>query len=421
MTIKFYLDKPRSTVETAVYMFVRFEKSTLKFKTGQRILPKYWNPNTPENHFRKFTGSPEMNTSINNLRSKVNKLYYSREPWPIDDLRIQLLAIISDSVPKDTEKAFTAALQEFIQSKEANNELAKTTIQKYKTLQSHLNKFSVSRKFPLTFERVNKKLFEDFSGYLRNDKKHTDTTVNKYLKTLKTFVHWAIDYNYTSADAVSTKFKISEKTNDVVFLTWDELMLLYNFDLPTGSSLAKVRDVFCFGCFTGQRFSDISHLKRADIVNGHWILHQIKVKDTIANEIFLNEFATAILNKYSENVKPLPIISNQKTNEYLKKLGKEAKINEVVKVVRYRGNETLVVREPKYKLLGTHTARRTFITLSLEKGMRPETVMGISGHTDFKSMSRYLAVTGKMKRNEMEAIWKADIVEEEVETSKQAG
>jgi integrase len=402
-------------------MFVRFGKSTLKFKTEHRILPKYWNPNTPENHFRKFTGSPEMNTSINNHRTKVNKLYYSRESWTVDELKTQLLAIVNDSVPKDTEKVFTAALKEFIQSKEANNELAKTTIQKYKTLQSHLNDFSDFRKFTLNFERVNKKLFEDFSGYLRNEKKHTNTTVNKYLKTLKTFIHWAIDYNYASADTVSTKFKISEETNDVIFLTWEELMSLYNLDLSAGSSLAKVRDVFCFGCFTGQRFSDISNLKRADIVNGYWILHQIKVKDTVSNEIFLNEFASAILDKYSENVKPLPVISNQKTNEYLKKLGKEAKINEVVKVVRYRGNERLEVREPKYKLLGTHTARRTFITLSLEKGMRPETVMGISGHTDYKSMSRYLAVTGKMKRNEMEAIWKAEIDAEDVETSKQAG
>ncbi len=362
-----------------------------------------------------------MNTSINNLRTKVNKLYYSKEPWTVDELKTQLLAIVNDSVPKDTEKVFTAALQEFIQSKEANNELANTTIQKYKTLQSHLNDFSIFRKFTLNFERVNKKLFEDFSGYLRNEKKHTNTTVNKYLKTLKTFIHWAVDYNYTSADAVSTKFKISEETNDVVFLTWEELMSLYNLPLLAGSALAKVRDVFCFGCFTGQRFSDISNLKREDIVNGYWILHQIKVKDTVSNEIFLNEFASAILNKYSENIKPLPVISNQKTNEHLKKLGEKAKINEVVKVVRYRGNERLEVREPKYKLLGTHTARRTFITLSLEKGMRPETVMGISGHTDYKSMSRYLAVTGKMKRNEMEAIWKADIDEEDIETSKQAG
>jgi len=67
--------------------------------------------------------------------------------------------------------------------------------------------------------------------------------------------------------------------------------------------------------------------------------------------------------------------TNQKTNQYLKELCELAGFNEMVSIIKYRGVERVEFLEPKYNFIGTHTARRTFVTLSLEKGMRPETVM----------------------------------------------
>lgn len=405
MTIKFYLDKPNNSTETAIYLFLRFGKSTLKFNTGKKIHPKYWNQENSENHFRKFTGSPELNQWLTDLRNNINRTYYSNSEWTSENLKEETLGLLNKNVPKDTNKTFKDALAKFISSRESNNALAKSTIKKYKTLASHIENFSVKNKILLRFEIVNKKFFDDLSAYLRNELNHTTNTVNKYLKTFKTFVTWAIDNGYTKADLVNIKYKTTDDATEVIYLTYDELMKIYNLDLPIESTLAKVRDVFCFGCFTGQRFSDIANLKHEDINKDTWILHQLKVKDTLQNEIPLTKQALIILERYKDNLKPLPVISNQKTNEYLKTLGEKAKINEQIKIVRYKGNEQIVIREPKYKLLGTHTARRTFITLSLEMKMRPETVMAISGHSDFKTMKRYIAVTEKMKANEMKLAW----------------
>jgi len=182
-------------------------------------------------------------------------------------------------------------------------------------------------------------------------------------------------------------------------------MTMFHLELTFGSPLSNVRDVFCFGCFTGQRFSDIAGLKHADIKKDIWVLYQQKGKETVKNEVPLTDMTLEILRKYKDAGKPLPVISNQKTNEHLKDLGELAGLTEEVKVVRYRGNEQVVIREPKYKRLGTHTARRTFTTLSLEMGMRPETVMKITGHTDYKTMKRYIAVTEKMKATELRLAW----------------
>jgi integrase len=405
MTIKFYLDKPSATTETAIYLFLRFGKSTLKFNTGKKIHPKYWNKDNVENPFRKFTGSPEMNQWLSNLKSNVNKAFYSVDDWTLEDLKSTVLAHIEKRNPKVSQQPFDDALTEFMSSRESSNELALNTIKKYHTLAIHLRSFAVTTKTTLRFENINKRFYDEFSAYLRNNLGHTTNTVNKYIKTFKTFINWAIDHEHTKSEIATTKYKLSDNPTEVVYLTYEELMSIYNLELPEGSSLDKVRDVFCFGCFTGQRFSDIANLKHEDIKRDVWVLHQVKVKDTIQNEVPLSGKALFILSKYKNAPKPLPVISNQKTNEFLKTLAEKAGICDIVKIVRYRGNEPMVVREPKYKLIGTHTARRTFITLSLEMNMRPETVMAISGHTDFKSMKRYIAVTNNMKAGEMKLAW----------------
>ena len=61
-------------------------------------------------------------------------------------------------------------------------------------------------------------------------------------------------------------FEMSFSETEKVFLTKEELFNLYNLDLSDNNRLEKVRDIFCFGCFTGLRFSDISALKFLSIM-----------------------------------------------------------------------------------------------------------------------------------------------------------
>ena len=86
-----------------------------------------------------------------------------------------------------------------------------------------------------------------------------------------------------------------------------------------------------------------------------------------------------------------------------------AEINESVIVTKYRGLEKVEFLEPKYNFISSHTARRTFVTLSLEKGMRPETVMSITGHKDYKTFKKYIKLTDKVKMNEMNQIWSKNL------------
>jgi hypothetical protein len=55
--------------------------------------------------------------------------------------------------------------------------------------------------------------------------------------------------------------------------------------------------------------------------------------------------------------------------------------------------------------LTTHAARRTFITLSLERGMRPEIVMEIAGIKKWETFKRYIKITDTAKIVEMNLKW----------------
>lgn len=113
--------------------------------------------------------------------------------------------------------------------------------------------------------------------------------------------------------------------------------------------------------------------------------------------------AKTILEKYEYC---LPVLSNQKLNQHLKSLGEKAGIKEEVNIQKYRGAERIDDKLPKFKLISTHTARRTFITLSLEKGIRQEVVMSITGHKNFRTFNTYIKIVDKVKKEELLKAWK---------------
>jgi integrase len=88
-----------------------------------------------------------------------------------------------------------------------------------------------------------------------------------------------------------------------------------------------------------------------------------------------------------------------------KELGQLAEINEPVRIVRYQGAKRVEDRGPKWQFLSSHVARRTFVTISLERGMRPEVVMSITGHRSFKTMKKYIALTEQTRSEAMENVW----------------
>jgi integrase len=113
----------------------------------------------------------------------------------------------------------------------------------------------------------------------------------------------------------------------------------------------------------------------------------------------------SLIVKYQDRGQWLPRIGHIHINRLLKELGRQIGLDEPVRITRYRGTRKEEMRGPKWQFLSTHMARKTFVTLSLERGMRPEVLMSFTGHRSFKTMKRYIAHTEKSRKEEMERVW----------------
>jgi site-specific recombinase XerD len=272
------------------------------------------------------------------------------------------------------------------------------------TCNNLLKDFRQKKRYELSFERLNQTFYDSFTHFLMTDKGQLNNTVGNYIKTLKAFINFCIERNYCKPIAEVKKFKVCKEEAELIALTEQELLKLYHLELDS-HKLQVVRDNFCFACLTGLRYSDITKLQAENIKADYLELKTEKTRDFL--KIPLNVYAKGILKRNSGRLPQL--YSNQKTNEYLKELGKAAKLDEMIQVIKYRGVEKVEFLEPKYNFISTHTARRTFVTLSLEKGMRPETVMSITGHKDYKTFKKYIKLTDKVKLMEMNSIWSASL------------
>ena len=201
------------------------------------------------------------------------------------------------------------------------------------------------------------------------------------------------------------KPKIKNVQKKIIFLNKSELKRFTEYEIPTDKSyLEKIRDVFLFQCFTGLRYSDVFNLKRSDVKDGYLEITTLKTADNLIIE--LNSYSRKLLNKYIdvefEHNKALPVISNQKMNDYLKELAELAEIDELVTQTYFKGNERIEEVLPKYSLMSTHAGRRTFVCNALSLGIPPQVVMKWTGHSDYKAMKPYIDIADEIKATAME-------------------
>ena len=273
------------------------------------------------------------------------------------------------------------------------------TWKQYVTCYNHISRFEIEKAYKLSYDTLDFNFYHSFVQYLYTEHKLLNNSVGSVMKSLKVFLNWATD-KQLNTNQIFKKFKVFKEESEAVSLTEAELMKMYNA-IDLSPCYMAVRDFFCFSCFTGLRFSDIYSFKETSIKVDYIEVKTEKTRQFI--RIPLNKYAQEILARNGGKL-PKPI-SNQKMNYYLKEIAKSCGINDIVRITKYRGVQKVETIEPKYNLIVTHTARRTFVTLSLEKGMRAETVMSITGHKDYHTFKKYIKLTDNVKMIEMNKIW----------------
>ena len=403
------------TENVPIRMRVNFASKRIEFTTGYRIDAAKWDAdkqrvkNGCSNKLKQ--SASEINASLLEYYTEIQSIFKRFEVEDVMPTPEQIKEAFNalhkpaNQEPNPKKEAlpcdFFQVFDDFVEDCGRQNDWTDSTYEKFAAVKNHLMNFRDG----LTFDFFDEKGLNDYVTYLRDVKEMRNSTIGKQLSFLKWFLRWAFKkglHQNNAYDSYKPKLKSTQKK--IIFLTWDELNRLREFKIPSNKqALERVRDVFLFQCFTGLRYSDVFNLHRSDIKGDHIEVTTVKTSDSLIIE--LNNHSKAILDKYKdvafEDDKVLPVITNQKMNDYLKELAELAGIDEPVRQTYYRGNERIDEVTPKYALLGTHAGRRTFICNALALGIPPQVVMKWTGHSDYKAMKPYIDIADDIKANAM--------------------
>ena len=329
-TIKstFFLKEPQgrgknSNKETLILFSCYFKQEEKKFvySTGERIAPKSWDfkNRQPLRHgSNRSKLSSSIATQINRYRDKFEELQARAKATGQEFTSKGLKDEFDRSFKRLSNKKdlFYEAYDQFMDYKQKIGDWSPSTIIRYNNIKGILQEFEKVKGYRLTFNTITPKFHAEFTDYCMNERGHINNTYSRNIGLFKTFMRWAFDNGYTyKEDFRKFKKKKVVVTNQIA-LTIEDLENLMGIELES-KRLQKVRDVFVFSCVTGMRFGELKLISFENVINGEIYLKEEKNSDKEVRRIPLNDLAVFILRRYDHR---LPLIANQKHNEYIKEV-----------------------------------------------------------------------------------------------------
>ena len=408
---QFLLDKEKDNPTAKLRYRIKWSGFIVAFNVGYRIEIDKWSKDTQRCKINTTHGKKKVSASIINKKiqeyehicENIFTRFYAENKIPTtDEFRVEFNREIGKEIKPNKEESFFDIYDQFTRDEGKKNQWTKSTYQKMQTQKQHLLDFDQN----LSFLDITEEKLIDYQYFLQDTLDLKNSTILKQFSFLRWFLRWCRKRNYLQTNVFEDfrpKLKTAQKK--IIFLTQTELAQVKNYVIPLEKEyLERVRDVFLFLCFTGLRYSDVCNLKKSDIKGDSIEITTIKTMDSLIIE--LNNHSREILEKYKDRVfergLALPVITNQKMNEYLKELMELAGIDEPIRETHYRGNERIDTIIPKYALISTHAGRRTFICNALSLGIPPQVVMKWTGHSDYKAMKPYIDISDETKISAME-------------------
>ena len=408
--VKFYLEKRKDkksgqliTTNVPIFLFFSFHGQRLQYYTNLRIDAQKWSEETMKVK-KNYSEAGDYNRELTRLKAKVEELYdrakVLNETPTLEYFRDNLNGRLLDLADK---KTIWEAYKDYLKSL-AVTKAPKTCSNASLTFDS-LEDFSRSRRYRLTFENINQRFYDEYLDYCFNEKGYFNNYVGTHLKRLKAFLNWALKNGYHKTEAFKKEeFKNVWDDTEIIYLYYHEVMLLMNLKIEN-RVMAEVRDMYCLGCFTGMRHSDIKALKPENIQGDLIVNRTIKTREP--NIIPLNPHSRKILKRQGGKRHHfcMPQHDVCESNKQLKRLMKMAELNREVQVIHFRGANRFEEAVPLWKCATFHTSKKTFMTNFLERGGSLTTAMAITGNKSYKSAKRYFKIADTLRAKEMAKVF----------------
>lgn len=259
-------------------------------------------------------------------------------------------------------------------------EFTRTVVEKVITWNQRIKDYITGRYGPgAELDHVAPADAKRFMLYLKTEHQFSHNYAAGIVQHFKRVLNYAVENEWIIRNPFMNYRRKLEKIRGEI-LTESEMNAIQGFELfaPT---LDHIRQAFLFQCYTGLSYAELVRVTTAEILNdektGRQFIFIHRQKTGVPSLVPLNEEAYKIICLFDNH--PLrikkgllvPIISNQKYNQYLKQLAGVMNLK---------------------KRLTSHCARRTAATLYLNKGAAVESVSAMLGHTNTVTTQRSYAI-----------------------------
>lgn len=347
------------------------------------------------NTFHFGVSSTDINRTIQRYEDTIGEFFAEcsrKDKTPTADQ-------LKRAVEKGDEAQKTPAemFEEFIKERERKSRLSYNTLGKYLQLLKMLKELRLP-----DVQDWNESVYRKFYEY-HSERKLKSSTFKLRIVAIKMFCKWANKTYGFKIHADDFDYKEDKGDNPIIYLTPDEMERLKN--VITVTEIEKnALDMFIFCAYTSLRFSDMQSLTPSDIYDDK--IHLLIRKTAKAVTIELNKHSREIYQRHKEGEGSgkflFPRINHSVYNDTIKRLCKRAEINEMVRRNAYGINGRSTTSTEKWKLVASHTARKTFVVNALRLGIPAEIIMKWTGHSNFQTMKPYIEIVDELKSKNME-------------------
>ncbi|MFV0554778.1 MAG: site-specific integrase [Mangrovibacterium sp.] len=332
--VLFYLRKNHinKNGKSAIMIRVSLNGERTAFSSKLEIAPDLWDTKMNCVKGKSFIAR-DINSYMDEYRSRIRTIYdtISREDGYATAEKIKNV-FLGYSIKQQTVLSLFKQHNEDIKKQIGINK-SQDTYGKYVRTCERVTEFMKARYnlSDIPLREINHKFITDFDIYLRVDCRYSINTSGKYMQRFRSIILLAKSNGWIQADPF-VNYKIRQEKVDRGYLTEDEIEIIMKKQFAT-ERLEQVRDIFIFSCFTGLAYVDVKNLTVDNIqksFDGSLWIKTKRQKTSTSVDVPLLTVPQMILDKYQGKLKDgrlLPILSNQKTNSYLKEIADVCGIN----------------------------------------------------------------------------------------------
>jgi hypothetical protein len=401
MRARFYLVKNLVDSEGAapIYINIHHRSHRLRYYTGERIKPDDWNIKKQRAN-SSYIGHVSLNDLLDVLAEEPRTIERNARIAGIDCTVEYLKEQLTYNKAK--QKDVIRVVDEFIKEESLRNNWSSGIQKKWRIFRNNLARFN--KNYRVEFDSINNRFVQEFVKAMVKQGR-TNAIIKNHIGMTLQVVSWARKKGYhtsTTYREIDLDIRSLHPETKGVYLTIEEIANLNKLSFNEDETrYERARDVFLFSCITGLSYFDMKNLRRTSIKYNYLIVISQQTGDSL--RVPLVDLAMAILEKYrdSDDINPVPVVSQQKYNEYLKVIGKRAKLNKKTIQIHYKGRQRIETTNPKWQLLTAHVGRKTFIAMAVFLGIPMETVSRITG-LKIDSIRVFYDVPDTVKQIEMQ-------------------